>query len=146
MSGVDFLDTNVLVYLFDRDDVRKQGIARQVVQRAVEHGTAVISHQVVQETLHVLTRKIKPPLKADEAQQTLTHVLLPLWRVMPSPALYARALTLQARQGFSFYDSVIVAAALEAGCSRLLSEDLQHGQRIDGLTIENPFRATTGRS
>ena len=146
MSGADFFDTNVLIYLFDRDDPRKRGIAEQLLRQALDDGTAVISHQVVQETLHVVTRKIKPALNADEAQQTLTHVLVPLWRVMPSPALYARALTLQARQGFSFYDSLIVAAALEGGCNRLLTEDLQHGQRIDGLTIENPFLATIGRT
>lgn len=56
-------------------------------------------------------------------------------------ATYARALALQDRHRFSFYDSLIVAAALEAGCRRLLTEDLQHGQRIEGLRIENPFRA-----
>jgi predicted nucleic acid-binding protein len=58
---------------------------------------------------------------------------------MPSPAIYERGIMVQARYGFHFYDSLIVAAALEAGCTRLLSEDLQHGQRIDSLTVENPF-------
>lgn len=52
---------------------------------------------------------------------------------------YARALALQGKLSFGFYDSLIVAAALEAGCRRLLSEDLQHGRRIDGLRVENPF-------
>jgi len=66
-------------------------------------------------------------------------VLLPLWRIMPSQALYQSALDLHARYQFSFYDSLIIAAALAAGCTRLYSEDLQHGQRIEGLTIENPF-------
>ena len=60
---------------------------------------------------------------------------------MPSAGLYTQALELKARWKFSFYDSLIVAAALEAGCKRLYSEDLQHGQRIQGLRIENPFRA-----
>ena len=67
------------------------------------------------------------------------HVLAPLWRIHPSPALYMRGLSIQERCGFSFYDSLIVAAALEGGCTRLLSEDLQHGQQIDGLRVENPF-------
>ena len=71
----------------------------------------------------------------------LRNVLAPLWRVQPSAALYTRTLDVQQRYRFSFYDSLIVAAALEAGCARLLSEDLQHGQLIEGLTIENPFRA-----
>ena len=142
MSAVDFLDSNVLLYLFDQADARKRRIAEGIFRQAAEDGTAVISHQVVQETLNVVTRKIKPALTADDARRVLTHLLIPLWRVMPSLSLYERALTLQARQGFSFYDSLIVAAALESGCSRLLTEDLQHGQRIDGLTIKNPFLAS----
>ena len=60
---------------------------------------------------------------------------------MPTRALYQRALDLQTRYQFRFYDALIVAAALAAGCTRLYSEDLQHGQRIEGLTIVNPFRA-----
>jgi len=71
----------------------------------------------------------------------MQHTLVPLWRVQPSPALYAKAMELQQRPGFDFHDSLIVAAALEAGCQRLLSEDLQHGQRIGKLRVENPFRA-----
>lgn len=143
MSGVDFFDSNVLIYLFDRDDPRKRGIAEQLFQRAVEDGMAAISHQVVQETLHVITRKVKPALTVEEAHQALTSILVPLWRIMPSAALYGRALKLQDRYGFSFYDSLIVAAALEGGCARLFTEDLPHGQRIDSLTIENPFLAVT---
>ena len=58
---------------------------------------------------------------------------------MPSLALYRRGLEIQARYGLSFYDSLIVAAALEFNCSRLYTEDMQHKQRIETLTIENPF-------
>lgn len=58
---------------------------------------------------------------------------------MPTPALYEAALYLQARYGYSFYDALIVASAGAQGCRRLYSEDLQHGQRIGILTIENPF-------
>lgn len=58
---------------------------------------------------------------------------------MPSSTLYERALELQGRYRFSFYDSLVVAAALESGCQKLYSEDLQHGQRVGNLTIENPF-------
>ena len=67
-------------------------------------------------------------------------MLAPLWTVNPSRELYERGLALRDRYGFSFYDSMIVAGALEAGCVRLYSEDLQHGQRIQSLTIEDPFR------
>ena len=65
--------------------------------------------------------------------------MVPLWQVNPTAALYQSAITLQGRYGFSFYDSLIVAAALEGGCTRLYSEDLQHGQQIQRLTILNPF-------
>ena len=141
MSGGDFFDTNVLVYLFDRQDPRKRSIAEGLLDRALQDGNVVISHQVVQETLHVITRKIKPALTAVEAQQALDAFLQPLWTSMPSAQLFSRALSLQDRLSLAFYDSLIVAAALEAGCKRLLTEDLQHGQRVDGLRIENPFRA-----
>lgn len=139
MSGVDFIDSNVLIYLFDRTDHRRRGIAEGLLAQAHEDG-AVISFQVVQETLNVLTRKFKPPMSRADAQAALNDVLAPLWRVQPSPALYARALELQDLQGFAFYDSVIVASAMEAGCKRVLTEDLQHGQRVGSLRIENPFR------
>ncbi len=139
MSAADFLDSNVLVYAFDTRDPRRNTIASALLAQAQREGSAVISHQVVQETLNVLTRKLVPRLSAADARDTLTDVLAPLWRVQPSPALYARALALQERHTFSFYDSLIVAAALEAGCRRLLTEDLQHDQQIDGLTIQNPF-------
>ena len=58
---------------------------------------------------------------------------------MPSHALYRRALEIQTRYGYGFYDSLIIAAALEAGCQHLLSEDMQHGQQIEQLRIVNPF-------
>ena len=64
---------------------------------------------------------------------------MPLWKVNPTLTFYQRGLDLQAHYQFSFYDSLIVAAALEAGCKTLYSEDLQHDQRIEGLCIQNPF-------
>lgn len=139
--SVDFLDSNVFIYLFDTTDERKRAIARRLVASAIETDSACISFQVVQETLRVVTGKLPKPLTPDDAQAFLQHSLMPLWRVMPSPALYAAALRLRARWQLGFYDALVVAAALEAGCKHLLSEDLQHGQRIEGLRIENPFRA-----
>lgn len=140
MSGGDFLDSNVFVYLFDETDERKQQVAYQLVSRALETDGACISFQVVQETLNVLTRKFAKRANADFASAFLRDSLAPLWRVFPSPALYERGVALHQSLGFAFYDSLIVAAALEAGCKRLLTEDLQHGQRIEGLRIENPFK------
>ena len=139
MNG-EFIDTNVFVYLFDETNDRKRTIADRIVKTALETCTARISHQVVQETLNVVTRKLPSPMTAENAQRFLVQVLAPLWQIMPNIALYRRGLDVQARYGFSFYDSLIIAAALESGCTRLYSEDLQHGQQIEGLTIENPFK------
>ena len=140
MSGADFLDTNVLVYTVDAAHPEKRDTAKAIVADAIARQAAVISFQVVQETLQVITRKFRVILKDADAAHFLADVLVPLWRVQPSQALYAKALEVQSGQKLSFYDSLVVAAALEAGCKRLLSEDMQHGQRIGGLRIENPFR------
>ncbi|CAN5505851.1 PIN domain-containing protein [soil metagenome] len=135
--SADFIDSNVFLYLFDETDPDKRQTAEALVQGALETGTASISFQVIQEVLNILTRKLGAA--PEDARRFMEHMLVPLWRIMPSQALYSRALELQARYGFSFYDSLIIAAALEGGCTRLYSEDLQHGQRIERLVIENPF-------
>lgn len=138
--SVDFFDSNVFIYLFDPTDDRKRVIARRLIDSAIETDHGCISFQVVQETLRVITGKLPRPATQEAAQAFLQHSLVPLWRVMPSPGLYAKGLQLQARWQFAFYDALIVAAALEAGCTRLLSEDMQDGQRVEGLRIENPFK------
>ena len=135
--SVSFIDSNVFIYLFDETNASKRGRAEALVQEGLETRSASISFQVVQEVLNTLVHKLGAD--PEDAAKFLRHLLVPLWRVMPSQALYERALDLQARYRFSFYDSLIVAAALEGGCSRLYSEDLQHSQRIQGLVIENPF-------
>jgi predicted nucleic acid-binding protein len=139
-GGLRFLDTNVLVYQFDPGDARKQQIAQALVREALESNRACISWQVVQEWLNVVLRKAARPLSHAEARAALDVVLWPLCTVMPSADIWHRALDVQQRYGFAVYDSLIVAAALRAGCTELLSEDLQDGQRIDGLLVRNPFR------
>jgi predicted nucleic acid-binding protein len=140
MSDDSFLDSNVLIYTFDDVALEKQRIAQELVKAALQDGSGVISYQVTQEVLNVLTRKLPQPMDVGDATRYLATTLEPLWRVQPSAELLRAGLALQARYQFGFYDSLIVAAALSAGCARLYSEDLQHGQQIDGLTIEDPFR------
>ncbi|MBS0587340.1 MAG: PIN domain-containing protein [Proteobacteria bacterium] len=130
----------LFIYLFDETDDRKRAIAEQLIQQALETRNACISYQVIQETLNVVTRKLPSPMSTENARRFLEQILIPLWQTMPSPALYQQGLELQARYGFSFYDALIVAAALESGCTRLYTEDLQHGQQVGELLIENPFR------
>ena len=138
MSVEHFLDTNVFIYLFDETNDHKREKAVRLVQESLVNETGCISYQVVQETLNVITRKLNAT--PEKARQILDDTLIPLWRVNPTRTLYQRSLDLQTRYRFSFYDSLIVAAALEAGCKTLYSEDMNHGQRIEGLTIANPFR------
>ena len=140
MTAEAFIDTNIFIYQLDTRDPRKHAIAERIVSEALANENACISFQVIQECLNTLLRKAEITLDATATRAYLDTVLAPLYRVRSSLDLYRHALELQQRWHFSFYDSVIVAAALEAGCKRLLSEDLQHGQRIETLRIENPFR------
>ena len=140
--SADFIDSNVLLYLFDETDDQKRGIAERLVEEGLREANACISYQVVQEVLNVVSSKFDPPASIGDARILLDQVLLPLWRIMPSQALYHRALDVKDRYRFSFYDSLIVAAALQFGCRRLYTEDLQSGQSIEHLTIENPFAST----
>ncbi len=125
MSAEHFLDTNVLVYSVDEGVPEKPQCVRELVAQSSTDASGCISYQVVQETVNVLTGKFGTPL--DRVRRLLDEVLIPLWEINPTGSLYQSALSLQSRYGFSFYDSLIIAAALEAGCTRLYSEDMQHG-------------------
>jgi predicted nucleic acid-binding protein len=139
MSAEFFLDTNILVYSFDAADRAKQEKARSLVESALEHRKGVISYQVVQELLNVATRKFTQPFSPQQAQRYVDTVLEPLCGVFASLPLYRKAIGLQERWRYAFYDSLIIASALESGSPTLYSEDLQHGQAIESLTIVNPF-------
>lgn len=143
MPAENFVDSNVLVYTFDRFAPDKRQRAIELVYGLLQSRTGCISYQVVQESLNVLTGRLGEP--ADTVAVFLEEVLIPLWRINridPTPELYRSGLRIQTRYGFRFYDSLIVAAALGAGCTTLYSEDMQDGQRIEGLTIRNPFAET----
>ncbi len=137
MSG-NFIDSSVLIYLFSKQEPEKRAIAMDLVENQLR-GEGVISQQVVQETLNVLRHKLRDSVTLTDCRAFLSSVLVPLWKVMPTQDLFQRALEIQERYQYHFYDALIVAAALVSGCSRLYSEDLQNGQRISGLTIVNPF-------
>ena len=134
------MDTNLFIYQLEALDERKSATADRIIRKGIETHDACISFQVVQECLNTVLRKAEIPLDKEQTRTYLEKVLMPLWRVSPSLALYNRALDIQSRYRFGFYDSLIIASALDAGCRRLYSEDLQDGQRIEGLIVENPFR------
>jgi predicted nucleic acid-binding protein len=134
-----FLDTNILAHSFDdRDPVRKEK-AVELTEMALTTGLGIISYQVVQEFLNVSVTKFPSPLSTEDRRDYLDGVLLPLCQVWPGRDLYLRALDVQSTSGYAFYDSLIVAAALRAGCRTLYTQDLQRGRRFDVLTVVDPF-------
>ena len=139
MSARVFLDTNIFVYSFDQSAAQKSRKSAQLIRNALTTQMGVISYQVVQEFFNVALRRFSQPMKAADAEQYLSTVFRPLMGVHSSPALYAEALHLHAQSGLSWYDSLIVSAALEARCDLLYTEDLQHGQRFASLQVRNPF-------
>jgi predicted nucleic acid-binding protein len=139
MKGRFFLDTNIFVYSFDSTAPAKARRATQLIDTAVTTRKGVVSYQVVQEFVNLALRKFVQPMSVAEVEQYLGTVFRPLLSVHSSPALFSEALHLNGKHRLSWYDSLIVAAALEARCSTLYSEDLQPGRTFAELTIENPF-------
>ena len=139
MSAKFFLDTNILVYTFDKENPGKRDRARALVAEALAESRGVISYQVMQEFLNAALRKFAKPLTAVDAERYLTVVLEPLCTVFASIELCHQAIDIAERWKYLFYDSLIIASAFQAGCSVLYSEDLQHGQKIGNLRILNPF-------
>jgi predicted nucleic acid-binding protein len=139
MSGKFFLDTNVFVYVFDVAAPAKAKKAARLVRDAVDTGKGIVSFQVIQEFFNVALRRFAHPMSGAEAEQYLITVFRPLLAIHSSPALYVEALRIAGKYHMPWYDSIIVASALEGRCETLYSEDFQHGRAIEGLRIENPF-------
>ena len=139
MSDRFFLDTNIFVYSFDQSAPVKARKAAQLIRKALTTQKGVISYQVVQEFLNVALRRFSHPMQTADAEQYLGTVFRPLLSLHSSHALYVEALHLQGQSGLSWYHSLIVAAAIQAHCDLLYTEDLQHGQRFGSLQITNPF-------
>jgi predicted nucleic acid-binding protein len=139
MSGKFFLDTNIFAYAFDPTAPAKAKKAARLVRNAVDSGKGIVSYQVVQEFFSVAFRRFAQPMSVAEAEQYLITVFRPLLAIHSSPALYVEALRITGKHHLAWYDSIIVASALEGRCETLYSEDFQHGREIEGLQIENPF-------
>ncbi len=131
-----FLDTNVLLYADDLDAGEKRDRAQQILRDTLSSGEGVVSTQVLQEFFVISTRKL-----GTEAATTRRKIelLARMDVVRIDLGLILSAIDLHRLHSFSFWDALIVRAAVLGGCSILLSEDLQHGQLIDGVRIENPF-------
>jgi len=133
-----FFDTNVLLYLFDNREPDKKAAAQELIQKEVEADRASLSTQVLQEFYVNATRKLAFPLSPEEAGARVRDFSR-LSLVQVDAPLILAAISRSQRMSFSLWDAMIVEAALKAGADRLLTEDLQHGQVIEGMRVENPF-------
>jgi len=134
-----FVDTNILVYAEDRDAKSKHERASDLIAQLWEDREGVVSIQVLQEFYVTVTRKLKKPMTSTRALEAVQEYLT--WTVVEdSGRLLVAAITLQQRAQLSMWDALVVQAAIEAGCDRLYSEDLNAGQKFGSLTIVNPFK------
>ena len=136
-----FVDTNILAYARDKRDIDKQRTAAAWLALLARQRSGRLSWQVLTEFYAVATHPRKLAMTEDVARADVRA--LQTWNpISPDAELLETAWAVQARHAFSWWDAMIVAAALKAACDTLLSEDLQHGQVIDGrLTLINPFAA-----
>jgi predicted nucleic acid-binding protein len=139
MNGRFFLDTNIFVYAFDASAPKKSAQAEKLIRSAIRTRGSIVSYQVVQEFFNVALRRFAKPMSSADAEQYLSTTFRPLLSVHSSPALYIEALRIGARFRLPWYDSLIVASAIEGQCDVLYSEDFQNGQQFGALTIANPF-------
>lgn len=134
-----FIDTNVLIYAYDSQAAEKRDIAGSRLAELWDSGNGVLSVQVLQEFFANATRKLKDPLELAKAREVLS--IYAEWVSLSTGTKEVlRAVDLMRLHRLSFWDGMIVAAAEAAGAVLLLSEDMQHGQIIAGIRIENPFR------
>jgi predicted nucleic acid-binding protein len=137
MSANVFVDTNVLVYAHDQKEGYKQEAAKQILLRLRQDRSGAVSMQVLQEFYNTVTRKLASPLPKDEARAIVEDFAY--WCVETTPEEIKRAFRIEDEARIGFWDALIVAAAIKSGATRIFSEDLNPGQTIAGIHIENPF-------
>ncbi len=131
-----FLDTNIAVYAYDRSAGPKQAKARETL--LARSSELVVSSQVLAEFYTVATRRLDPPLSADQARDAVI-ALAELPVVAADGELVLSAIDTADQSNISIWDALIVQAARRAGCDEILTEDLNHGQVIEGVRIHNPL-------
>jgi predicted nucleic acid-binding protein len=135
MSDKTFVDTNVLIYAHDVDAREKHEVAKSVLRELWSQRTGVLSMQVLQE--FYVNVKISSPLSKDVARLVVNSYAI--WCAETTPAEISAAFRIEDESGIGFWDALIVASASKCGAARILSEDLNAGQMIAGIRVENPF-------
>lgn len=137
-KGKFFVDTNLLVYAYDSSAGKKWRTSLEVLSLLWTHRTGVLSTQVIQDLFVSLTQKVKNPILPETAKEIISDLIRwPL--VVNDGGNILRAIDLQIKYHFSFWDSLILEAAITSKSEFLLSEDFQDGQVIESVTIINPF-------
>jgi predicted nucleic acid-binding protein len=137
MNAKTFIDTNVLIYAHDVDARGKRDTANGILRQLWNERSGAVSPQVLQEFYVNVTRKIASPLSKPSARAVVDSYFV--WCVDTTAAEISAAFRIEDEAGITFWDALIVAAARKAGAARLLTEDLNSGQVIAGVRIENPF-------
>jgi predicted nucleic acid-binding protein len=137
MSAKAFVDTNILIYAHDLDASAKHQIAKTVLRELWSERAGVLSVQVLHEFYVNVTRKIARPLPKDKARLVVSSYTI--WCMETTPAEISAAFRIEDEARIGFWDALIVASAAKSGVSKILSEDMNDGQRIAGVLIENPF-------
>ena len=138
MTDKVFIDTNIIVYAYDKHEPTKQARAQEILKSAIEDESAALSVQVFGEFFMVATRRIKEPLSTDDAEM-IVDILSVLPVVEIDFTMVKRAIQTHCEYGISYWDALIVSAAERVGCKKILSEDLDDGQYYHGVCVENPF-------
>ena len=134
-----FLDTNIIIYAYDVSAKEKHEQAKSILVDLWNSGRGVLSTQVLQEFFVSVTRKIPQPLTLIKAKEIISDLLR--WEIVVNDGDWIlEAIELHSRHKYSFWDSLIIQAAIRGGASLLLSEDLSGGQTLQGLTIKDPFK------
>ncbi len=137
MSAKVFIDTNILVYAYDIDAGRKRQMAQNVLLGLRQDRSGALSMQVLQEFYNTVTRKLASRVPKDEAREIVED--FSYWCVETTPKEIKRAFQTEDEARINFWDAMIISAAIRSGASLILSEDLNPGQTIAGIQIENPF-------
>lgn len=137
-DGISFIDANILLSAHDRSDPRKQALAADLLHDLWARRIGVLSTQVLQEFYAVATRRWTPVMERQTAREVIAAYAA--WVTQPVDAeLILDATVAEETHRLSFWDAMIVEAARRAGAVRVYTEDLNHGQVINGVRIENPF-------
>jgi predicted nucleic acid-binding protein len=134
-----FIDTNIFVYAQDNSDKAKTKIAQEIIAKLFLEKRGFISTQVIQEFCNVFLKKSEKPLQPNDIAEIIDELLVPLLAHTPDSSFYKRAISIYSKFSLSFYDSLVVQAAIDLKCELLYSEDMQNGARYSGVTIVNPF-------